>query len=63
MSYETELKTKFPIQFESNHVIGKDQLMISILKKASKGRKFNFSYKDGDIKLIASDLGHTILEV
>ena len=63
LSYETELKTRFPIQYESNHIIEKDQVTVSIIKKAIKGRTFNFSYKERDWRDIAYDLGYTILEV
>ena len=63
LSYETELKTRFAIQHESNHIIEKDQVNVTILKKAIKGRTFNFSYKERDWKDIAKDLGYTIIEI
>lgn len=44
-------------------MIEKDQVVISVIKKAIKGRNFNFSYKERDNRDISKDLGYTILEI
>ena len=62
-SFEAELKVKFPITLESNHAADKDQYTVSIIKQSIKGRKFNFSYKERDNKMLSNDLGYTILEI
>ena len=61
--FSNELGTNFPLKLENPHVIDKNQVKFSVLKRGVKGKTFNFSYTNREWDVMINDLGLTIVEI
>ena len=62
-SLEHELKTKFNVKLENDHVISKDRVLLATLSKGVNQRNFMFTYKNKENIEMIDELGETIEEI
>ena len=61
-SLEKELRIKFPIKLESNHVINKKQLLIQVVTHDYENNLFNFNYANRENERQKQNLGKLVEE-